>query len=63
MSIIISIIVLSVFGVLFAAMAVAPIAMEEVHRHPASGANPSHTPIAITSARSEHAVATERTAA
>ncbi len=65
MSIIISIIVLSVFGVLFAAMAVAPLAMDEARRHPALGASAVHAPISITSGRNENATATAigRTAA
>lgn len=63
MSVIISIVILSLFGLLFAAMAVAPIAMEEAHRHPAASTKSAHAPVSINSGRGEKAAAIERTAA
>ncbi len=63
MSVIISVVILSLFGLLFAAMAVAPIAMEEAHRHPASSTKSVHAPISINGGRGEEAATIERTAA
>ena len=63
MSVIISIVVLSLFGIIFAAMAFAPLAMDGAHRHPATGVKSTHTPISIASGRGESAATFERTAA
>lgn len=61
MSIVISIVVLSVFGVLFAAMAVAPLVIEETQRHPAADTNHAPAPISMVSGHREHAAAAATT--